>query len=174
MPFVGMLADEPHGLGDARVVDGGHVGRLAGRDPQRGHVGQPFRAVSTSHEAVEQGRRLVADPAQSGITLDKGRIGQLAREHLVVGTDDGHLFRHGDLGPAAGVQGLDAAEVVASHQAQGLGQALDPSGHVVDLLFPRRQPMAVRDTPSEPVLLTGVPGFSDPIGEPGQAVPTTR
>ena len=48
-------------------------------------------------------------------------MGQRADQLLVVHADHGDLFRDRDPSPAAGVERLDAAEVVAGHQPQRLG-----------------------------------------------------
>ncbi len=98
-----------------------------------------------SHQAIEQRSRLVADAPGVRDDGGEGWAGQLADQLFVVHADHGDLFRHRDPGPATGVEGLGATEIVASHQPQGLGERLDPRRDTLDLHLPGRLLVAPRD-----------------------------
>ena len=89
------------------------------------------------HHEVQQARRLISDPKRVGDHARKGGIRQQADELFVIDADDRHFLRDGHSRPPARVEHLNAADIVAGHDPQGLGQPLDPLGYSLDLIFPR-------------------------------------
>ena len=70
-----------------------------------------------------------------GVGNDTGqrRMGKLAEQFVVIHADDRHLVRHRDADAPAGVEHLLAADVVAGHQADGLGKLAQPTGQGFDV-----------------------------------------
>ena len=132
-----MFADEPHGLARCGLAiavtsDDCLVTTLSGGIDRNISV-----TLAALHHLVEQARGFVADAKRVGDDAGKWRIRQQADEFFVVDADDRHFL--GDRHPStpARVEHLDAANVVAGHDPQRLGQLLDPVGDTLDLVFPR-------------------------------------
>ena len=127
----GILSDEAHGPGDYVVVDGDDVGGLANNDLDR--IDERFggRLAAALHEVVEQAGGHAADAF--GVELDAAqrRFGEFAVDGVVVDSQHGDLFWHGQAGLAAGVEDLLSADVVAGEEADGFGQFLEPPGQRV-------------------------------------------
>ena len=65
----------------------------------------------------------------------KRRVGEFAKEVVVIHADDGHFIRDSDAGAPAGVEHLLAPEVVAGHDPDRPGQRLNPLRQIVHLFL---------------------------------------
>ena len=64
------------------------------------------------------------------------RVGQFAKQFIVVDADDGHFIRHGGTDQTAGFQHLPSDNVEAGHDAHRFGKCLDPQGEAGHLIRP--------------------------------------
>ena len=129
-----------HGLAIAVTSDDCLVATLTGGIDRNISV-----TVPSLHHLVQQSRRLISDPKCVGDHAREGRIRQQADEFFVVDANDSDFFGHGHAGTAACIEHLNAANIIARHDSQWLGQSLDPPGDSLDLVFPRSLLVAPRD-----------------------------
>ena len=131
----GIFADVMDGARDVAVLNGEHIGGLAGEDTERGNeMGFAFD-LAASHHFIEEMRGLVTRAV--GVRDDAGERGirQSAEQVIVIYADDGNFVRDGDANAAAGIEHLLAAQVVTGHDTDWLGQGPNPFGEVSDLGF---------------------------------------
>ena len=109
---------------------------------------------------IRSSRAAASKPVRrvSGSDAREGRIGQVAEHVVVVDAEHGHVLGDGDLDVAAGVQDLLPADVVARHQADRLGQGLDPLRH---LGLGGASPLLQRHRPDRPALAGGLVDVTD-------------
>ena len=135
--LAGPLADHMDGVGEFGVVDGGVVGRLAGRDSQ----GREKKNFILDRLAFDQFRQefccAVADSFRVGDDAREGGLAQLAEDVVVVDAEDRDFFRGVDPGVSAGVDDLVAAVVVTGKDADGLGESRKPRGEGLAVFSPR-------------------------------------
>ena len=84
----------------------------------------------STHHAVEQGRRFVADLWGVHVDAAHGRCGEVAKEFIIVHTEHSDLVRHGDISAQAAVQHLLTAIIMAGHQRTGPRQSAQPAGEM--------------------------------------------
>ena len=124
----GILSDEAHGPGDYIVVDGDDVGGLA--DDDLDGVDECFggRLAAAFHEVVQQAGGHATDAFGVELDTTEWRFGELAVDGVVIDSEHGDLFWHGQAGLAAGVEDLLSADIVAGEEADGFGEFLEPPG----------------------------------------------
>jgi hypothetical protein len=130
-PFGGVLADVTHGGGDVAVLYREDFRGTPCDNPRRFDEDGLLRRPRPRHHSIEQGGGFVADPFGVGHHARQGWIGQVAQHLVVVHANHGDFVRHRHTNGAARIEDLLATNIVAGHQANGLGQTFQPAGDKV-------------------------------------------
>jgi hypothetical protein len=130
----GVAADEMDGAGDVAIFEDENVGGLARGDADgRDEMGLAARGFAADHFVEERGG-FVTGALHIGNDAGERRFGEIAQEFVVIDADDRDVVRDSDADAAAGVENLASAKIVARHNADGFGKALNPFGEIADLL----------------------------------------
>ena len=131
-----MLSDVAHGGGELRIGRGDGVGGLTGDDTQRRDPQRLAAHALAAHHAVQQARGFIAGLPRIGHHAGERRLAEGTQQFVIVLTDHRHLIRHLHAELAAHIQHMLATDVIARHDAHGLGQRGDPACQLAALAVP--------------------------------------
>ena len=121
-----VLADELHGGGDVRILDGLHVCRAARDHALRRDEDIAIGRPPARHQTIQQGGGLVTLPPTVSRNAAQGDLAELARDFVVLEADQRHVLRHAQPEAQTGVENHAGSMVVDGHHAHGAFQRLEP------------------------------------------------
>ena len=128
-PLARPLADQPHGVGDVRVVGGLQVGRLPPRDPGRRELGERGLPRAPGHHVRQPPGRRPPEPLAAEVDRRQRRVRQVTLDVVAVGREDRHLARHRNAPPPAGRRELLGVVDLEAEHPHRLGERGHPVAH---------------------------------------------
>ena len=125
-----MIANETQPDGQLAVVQGQHLRGAAGLNSPRRDENRFGRRFAARHHPFEQNRRVIPDAKRVRHHAAKRRVRQFTENFVIVHADDRHFFGHRQVQPAAEVQDLLAADVIARHDSDGFGKRDQPAAEI--------------------------------------------